>query len=276
MKTITLINRLAIFVAFISLSYGASAQILSEDFNAGWPATWTTIDGDMATYNASLGWPEASGSWRLRENYDNAGVGDSAAVSSSWYDPITPADDWLITPQVTLGANSEVIYDEKAQDPSYPDGYELMISTTTPDAAGFNANPALYSVGAAANPAVQQTFSLAAYANQSVYLAWHNNSTDQYVLMIDNVVIQEAGAELNENSIVASAYPNPAVDVLNVTINQVVETISIISLDGKVVSTTNVDGTGAIVNVSDLAPGAYIYSVNTENGMVYRDSFVKK
>jgi hypothetical protein len=197
MKNSTLFGKVSALIAFLCLSYATTAQIyLTEDFNGGFPAGWTTIDGDGANYNAGLGGVFLNGpnSWVILEHYDNVGVADSAIVSSSWYDPVTPADDWLITPQVTLGANSEISYDEKAQDPGYPDGYELRISTTTPDIPGFMANPVVYSVAAGANPLVNQTFNLSGYAGQSVYFAWHNNSTDQFTLMIDNVSINEVSA----------------------------------------------------------------------------------
>ncbi len=261
---------LAVVMSFLTLT--AAAQVhLSEDFNNGWPAGWTTIDGDGGTYNANLGWVPNSGSWRILEDYDTTGVMDSAAVSSSWYDPIVPADDWMITPQVTLGAAPQISYDEKAQDPAYPDGYELRISTTTPDAAGFNANPAIYTVGAGANPAVRQTFSLATYANQSVYLAWHNNSTDMFTLMIDNVVIDEIPG--GEDAAVT------AVDAIHTTYTQLPVGLGIgIDLGGTIENTAagtvtnaqlNADvelvGTGSVYTTSSAGVTLTAGQTSTEN-----------
>jgi hypothetical protein len=194
MKRIFTLKAILMSALFSFVMMQANSQvILQEDFNNGWPAAWTTIDGDGNLYNANLGWIPNSGSWRIVDDFDSLAVMDSVAVSSSWYDPVAPADDWMITPQVTLGSNSQISYDEKAQDPAYPDGYELLISTTTPDVAGFTGagSGVIYTVAAAANPSVRQTFNLAAYAGLPVYIAWHNNSTDQFVLSIDNVVIEQ-------------------------------------------------------------------------------------
>ena len=82
-------------------------------------------------------------------------------------------------------------------------------------------------------------------------------------------------AGVNENAIVTNVYPNPASDVLNINASTEVTTVSIIGLDGKVISTTNGNGTSVSVNVADLTSGVYLYEVATANG-VTRDTFVKK
>jgi len=80
---------------------------------------------------------------------------------------------------------------------------------------------------------------------------------------------------VDENAIVTNVYPNPASDVLNINASVEVSTVSIIGLDGKVISTTNGNGTSVSVNVADLTSGVYLYEVATANG-VTRDTFVKK
>lgn len=71
----------------------------------------------------------------------------------------------------------------------------------------------------------------------------------------------------------AVAYPNPATDVLNVVVEGVeVVAVSVISVDGKVISTND----GSIVQVADLTAGVYFYEARTAAGAVLRNSFVKK
>ncbi len=90
-------------------------------------------------------------------------------------------------------------------------------------------------------------------------------------------VVNFAVNGLEENTTTtASVYPNPAVNELNFNLNGKVSSITILSLDGKVISTTNVNGTSASVNVSDLTSGIYMYQVNTLNGSVVTNKFVKK
>lgn len=82
---------------------------------------------------------------------------------------------------------------------------------------------------------------------------------------------------LAENELnIASVYPNPAVDVLNFNLNGDATSIAILSLDGKVISSQEVTGTFAKVNVSNLTSGIYMYQVATTNGVVATNKFVKK
>jgi hypothetical protein len=91
------------------------------------------------------------------------------------------------------------------------------------------------------------------------------------------VVYFNTGLGINEeveNSL--SVYPNPANDVLNVSINGTIETVSVISMDGKVVATSLVNNSSASVNVADLKAGVYFYEVKTAKGATVRNTFVKQ
>ena len=81
---------------------------------------------------------------------------------------------------------------------------------------------------------------------------------------------------VTESSIEAKVYPNPASTVLNIETTGFANTVSILSMDGKVISTTTMNGTTGSVNVADLTEGVYFYEVVSEDGSVVRDTFVKK
>jgi hypothetical protein len=81
---------------------------------------------------------------------------------------------------------------------------------------------------------------------------------------------------LTENEIVSSVYPNPASEVLNINLKANATSVSIISMDGKVVSTQNVTSNTVAVDLSNVLAGAYIYEIVAENGTVIRNTFVKK
>jgi hypothetical protein len=81
---------------------------------------------------------------------------------------------------------------------------------------------------------------------------------------------------LTENEIVSSVYPNPASDVLNIKFKANATSVSIISMDGKVVSTQKVSSNTVTVDLSNVLAGAYIYEIVAENGTVIRNTFVKK
>lgn len=113
---------------------------------------------------------------------------------------------------------------------------------------------------------------------------WNDNSLNDFAtawqggvnvaMAIFPVVDFVAGVE--ENAITASVYPNPANDVLNINLSANATSVSIIGMDGKVISTEAINSNTAAVNVSNLVAGVYFYEIVAENGTVVRNTFVKK
>lgn len=95
-------------------------------------------------------------------------------------------------------------------------------------------------------------------------------------LSIDNFVLNGTNGVSENLADLIKVFPNPANDVLNVSINGTIETVSIIGMDGKVVSSTLVNNTSTSVNVADLKAGVYFYEVKTANGATVRNTFVKQ
>ncbi len=174
----------------------------SEDFDgipgstAGGPGTyafptgWVLTNVDGLTPDASVSYINAA--WIRREDFAN-NVADSAAFSTSWYSPAGQSDDWMISPPITIGANTVLTWNAIAYDPAYTDGYEVRISTTTQNVNGCLANPALFSVPAENSSWTERSvnLSVAGYSNQTVYIAWRNNSNDKFLLLIDDIVVEE-------------------------------------------------------------------------------------
>ena len=191
MKKITLLLLLCLS-AHLSFS-----QILFEDnFDGSGPgiAGWTVTNVDGLTPNANVA--EFTDAWIEVDRDGSAGgganyggpAGDFAVASTSWYTPAGTSDDWLITPQINLTADATLYWDAKAQDAGFPDGYEVRLSTSgTNTATDFT--ELLFSI-AAEDPAFQsRQVDLSAYTGQNVYIAFRNNSTDQFVLLVDNVEV---------------------------------------------------------------------------------------
>jgi gliding motility-associated-like protein len=172
-----------------STGYQPDDVFYFEDFDAGIPATYTLFDGDGQPDNYGI-----NGSW---VPFDFNNDGDAEAVSSSWWNPaaLNPADDWLITEAIgVLPANQMLSWIGEASDAAFPDGYEVRISTTgaLPTTVA-NFNTVLFSTtGENAFPTTRGV-SLAAYAGQTVYIAFVNNSNDMNILMIDDVWVGTTG-----------------------------------------------------------------------------------
>jgi hypothetical protein len=85
-----------------------------------------------------------------------------------------------------------------------------------------------------------------------------------------------AFADVEENTLTSKVYPNPASDDLTIELNTNATSVSIIGMDGKVISTESVNANSVTVNVSALVAGVYVYEIVAENGEVVRNTFVKK
>ncbi|MFZ1679322.1 MAG: GEVED domain-containing protein [Saprospiraceae bacterium] len=71
-----------------------------------------------------------------------------------------------------------------------------------------------------------------------------------------------------------SVYPNPAKDELNISINADIQSIRVFSLEGKEVKINDASETKRMIDISQLAPGIYLLSVQSD-GEWYPTKFSK-
>jgi hypothetical protein len=193
MRTL-LMFRLLCLLTLLS-PWAASAQILNEDFQAGFlPAGWAVFNGDGLTPNAAVS--QITNAWIVAADFDIAG--EQVAMSTSWYTTPGASNDWLITPSINLTANNELRWQAEAQDPDFPDGYEVRLTTGAQLPANTtNFNNVLFTVAAeVAGSRASHTVNLqnAGFSNQNVSIAFRNNSFDQFILMVDNIEVRVAQA----------------------------------------------------------------------------------
>jgi uncharacterized repeat protein (TIGR01451 family) len=169
-------------------------SILGEDFeatgsqlpgspNRPLPAGWTTINQDGRAPSTAVSYVQDA--WIVREDFGQ-NAANHAAFSTSWYNPAGAADDWLITPALTLGANAQLDWRSIAYDPAYPDGYEVRIGAS-PTVAGLST--VLFSTPAENSAWTPHAVDLSAYDNQTVYIAFRNNSNDKFLLLTDDITV---------------------------------------------------------------------------------------
>jgi cysteine-rich repeat protein len=168
----------------------SAGPILFDDFEAGSNVGWTLIDADGHTPDDTVDF--MSGAWVVAADGINTSPANRVVVSTSYYNPTGVADDWLISPALALDAHSVLTWRAYAPDADYRDGYEVRISTTTPDVAGMSANPVLLSVSQELTSWQNRSIDLAAagYANQTVYISFRNNTNNKFLLFVDSVIVE--------------------------------------------------------------------------------------
>ncbi|MCZ8168965.1 MAG: T9SS type A sorting domain-containing protein [Flavobacterium sp.] len=92
-------------------------------------------------------------------------------------------------------------------------------------------------------------------------------------MVMDNLVVRASNTDtlLNTTEIASAGtltvYPNPSTDVFNVNSPVAFSSYTITDINGRVVKTATLEAaTQAQINVVDLAPGAYILNIASENG----------
>jgi hypothetical protein len=242
--------------AGLLFSMSATAQVLYyEDFDgipgptAGGAGTYS-FPSNMLKRNVDNLAPAASVSyvneaWERREDFVT-NVTDSCAFSTSWYTPAGTANDWMWTPLIgPLGANSQLSWEAMAPDISYADGYEvrLMPAAVGPPTGGagvignqITSSVLVFSTAGENSTWTTRTVDLSAYAGQSGYIGFRNNSNDKFLLMIDNILVENLGAAD------AAVYQDETFEYTLTPINQAYA----IGTSGVV---TN-EGAGVITNVN--------------------------
>ena len=289
-------KKLLLSAGFLA-AFGASAQtvILSDDFES-YPVfenetigDWTMIDGDMsATYGFNgITFPNIYDTMAFIV-FDPLQTTPAMSEPAPWtaksgtkslicFAATTPPNnDWLISPQVQLAASGNVVsfWAKSATVEFGQERFKVGVSTGGTDQGDFT----IISSGNYVEVGDQWTFFFynldADYAGQNVRIAINCVSNDAFGFMVDDFLLESGVVSTEEYvSSQVTAFPNPANDILNVYAqDEEVTAISILSLDGKLISTIE----GSIANVAALTAGMYIYEATTASGVVVRNSFVKK
>ncbi len=188
----------SIFLPALAMTLLMGAQsataidVFFEDFQGEvMPVGWALFDEDGNTPFSNVA--QFTEAWIVM-NEDFASSANFVAASNSWYGPVGQSDDYMITPQISLGSSDNLSWLAQSADVNFPEAYEVRISTTTQDPAGCLANLPLFEVAVEVTPFVSHTVSLETYANQSVYICFRNVSDDMFVIQIDDVLVQRVAS----------------------------------------------------------------------------------
>lgn len=275
-------KKILLVASFLAIPLFGTAQVFQENFDGAGPgfAAWTLIDVDGLTHDPTVGEFNA-GAWIRKDrggaipNYGGPD-GNFAAMSSSWYSPAGTSNDWLISPQITLPADNTFIqWDAKAQDPDFSDGYKVMLSPNGGNAVS-DFTVELYNTAAENSTWVTREANLNAYAGTTVRIAFVNNSSDKFVLLIDNILVNLAPTAPPEcPTLVAPANAATAVPYLTpVTLSWTAATTGTAASSYDVYLDTSANPTTLIGNVTGLSTTAtgllplttYYWKVVAKNG----------
>lgn len=261
-------RKIYFMIAMLLLGSVAMAQnVFEEDFQGGViPASFTLINdaNTVASGVASL-FPDA---WNvLSEPADTA---NKVAASTSWFTAPVAADRWMITPAITVAAGNMLMWRGKAQDPDYPDGYAVKISTTGTNKADFTVDA--FSVSSETVVWSNHSYDLTSLVGQTIYVAFIQNSTDQFYIMIDDIKVGlPSGIEEAAATSVVRVYPNPASDFVKISATSAIQTVKVMNAVGQVVMEQVANQAEVTIDITSLTSGVYFITGTTENGTTFTE-----
>ncbi len=256
------------FVLLYCSSLFGQITILDENFdNPTLPAQWTIIDNDGFTVDTAV--QEYTEAWIYKEDPLNSGNG--TVSSTSYFSPVNRADRWLITPQLSMGTFGNFIsWKGMSYDPSFPDSYKIMISTTGNAIADFS--DTLTIVNDQTPYWAGYTESLEKYVNENIYIAFVNTTYNGFKLFLDSINVRKQDPlSLTKEEIYATVYPNPITNHLSIsTGNLPIKKVQIHDALGQVVFNQSYPVAVSKVTLStiDYQSGVYFLSISTSKGTV--------
>ena len=237
---------------FASISSFAQTIIFSENFQNGIPANFTLINNDGNT--PALAVAEYINAWISIQDPDN--LADTVAASTSFFTPQDTASRWLITPPIALGSFGNYFsWEARSHDPSFPDDYLVLVSTTDNQLASFTDTIGFIIEENFEWSPREVDLSEEGYDNQTIYIAFVNKTYDGFKLYLDDMEARKedvTGVTINlSNNIFV--YPNPSNDKITFSSDYPIENITILSASGSLLLQT----TESIVDISHYPVGLY-------------------
>lgn len=258
----------------ISSTLMSQVTILEENFDgSALDSGWKVVNNDGFTPQEVV--EEYTEAWIIVE--DPLNVGNGTVSSTSYFTPVNRADRWLITPQMTLGTeNNYISWKGLSYDPSFPDSYKVLISTTGNEIADFT--DTIKVVSNEYYTWTNHLEELDEYAGQDIYIAFVNTTFNGFKLYLDSIYVREQDPlSLQKEEIHLAIYPNPVRDFLVVNSNDAqIQGVTIINAMGQILLTESFNnGSGKVkVNTSSFMSGVYFITVETSKGIV-RQKLIK-
>lgn len=253
-----------IILIFLSVKKYSQTTILNANFNNGIPVGWQMIDNDQLTPNNSESVSFMTNAWNVVENPDSTGIGDSVLMATSWFESSGTADNYLISPAVTLSNFGNYIYfDLKSLDASNPDGFQVLYSTSGTNIDDFVVNNIVFDSASISPYWTRYVVNLDEHNlnNQTIYFAFRHYATDKFILALDNIniTINDPVPIKTTEKEMFSFYPNPANNYINIKGVKENTKCSIINLRGEVIKKIYI--TNGLL-LLDIPAGVYFIKVN--------------
>jgi len=259
-------NRILLGIVLLFVCFQSVGQIalLSTDFQSGIPANYTILNNDGNTPFSTMTPFIGQEAWISFQDPDSSL--NQVAAATSYFETADSADRWLITPKLTLSSFGNYIsWNAKSHDPSFPDDYVVLLSTTDSLPSSFTDT-----IGSVQQENFEWTnrevdLSSLGFNDSSIYVAFVLRTYDGFKLYLDDILVRgEDVSSIDEQvEISVMVYPNPTKGILYVKTDSEVQKLEIFSLRGELLLTT----IESEINIAGLNTGGYFLRATTLKGV---------
>ena len=259
-------NRILFGVVLLFVCFQSVGQItlLSTDFQSGIPSNYTLLNNDGNTPFSTMTPFIGQEAWISFQDPDSSL--NQVAAATSYFETADSADRWLITPQITLSTFGNYIsWNAKSHDPSFPDDYLVLLSTTGNSPADFTDT-----IGSVEQENFEWTnrevnLSSLGLNDSSIYVAFVLRTYDGFKLYLDDILVrgEDASSIEEQEEILITVYPNPTNGILRVKTELELQKLEIFSVRGELLLST----IQSEINLADLNAGSYILRATTSKGV---------
>jgi len=209
--------------------------------------------------------------------------------ATSWFAPAGQADNWFSFGPITLPAGGTLSWTDRTN-PAYRDGYKVYVTNSiaaaTPSFGDFTGSPIYTKTDSYPSTTyttdttwVMRSVGIpAAFAGGMVYIAFQHTANDMDVLYLDEFLIVESTAGVDEFSNGVKVFqnvPNPANGNTNIKYqleNAASVALNVYDVTGKVIFTQNMGEQTAgtyetTFATADMAAGVYYYSLSVDSNV---------
>ena len=248
---------------FLSVEIFSQSYILDTDFQLGIPTTYSIVDNDFNSPNSQV------------SNFTSAWIGivdpedstNKVAAATSYFSLEDTASRWLITPALSLSSFGNFIsWKAKSHDPSFPDNYMVLVSTTDNQISSFTDT-----IGDIEQENFEWTerevnLSENGYNSQTLYVAFVNTTYDGFILYLDSIQARKEDpvGYLEPSFIDIRVFPNPTNDFITVYSEKPIKSITLFDFEGRLITTIEEQ----TIDLRNYKSGIYFISLNIENQII--------
>ena len=253
--------------SFILMNGISQNILLSTDFQQGIPSAYSIVNNDNFTPDATMTDFLGQNAWIVLPDPENPL--DTVAAATSFFETADSADRWLITPPLALASFGNYLsWNAKSHDPSFPDDYLVLVSTTDNQLASFTDT-----IGNIEQENFEWTnrevnLSTSGYNDSTIYVAFVLRTFDGFKLYLDDIEVRsEDPVGINETATLdLVVYPNPTSGSIHVRTEAMVEKIQVFSVNGQLLKTEF----QSEISLADLNTGSYLLQITTSKGITSR------